>query len=70
MCTECGQTFLTIGTLKKHLQNQHFNPQTFQCHLCQKVFKRKVKLNDFDNFRFKYIDVLKDRSVDLFNAIS
>ena len=46
MCSECGQMFLTIGTLKKHLRNQHFEPQNFECHICQKIFKRKDKLNN------------------------
>ena len=46
MCSECGQMFLTGGTLKKHLKTQHFDPQIYECHVCQKTFKRKDKLNN------------------------
>lgn len=46
MCSECGQMFLTSGTLKKHLKTQHFDPQIYECHVCQKIFKRKDKLNN------------------------
>ena len=41
MCSECGQMFLTTGTLKKHLKTQHFDPQIYQ-----KIFKRKDKSNN------------------------
>ena len=43
-CTECGQTYKSIYSLEKHLNNMHQISKSIGCNECDKMFKSSDQL--------------------------
>ena len=44
LCTLCNTQLLTVGSVKKHIKNDHFGFTPFQCPACQKMIQQKSHL--------------------------
>ena len=44
MCTLCNTQLLTVGSVKKHIKNDHFGFTPFQCPACKKMIQQKSHL--------------------------
>lgn len=43
-CSKCGKYYSKLKTMKYHFKNVCGQPPRFQCHICLKLFKKKLSL--------------------------